>query len=149
VGLRETQDQVGAVIRQASDLIKNAETAVDGLSQQHASFDQLVKSLPDAIKVILAEAEKRIVDQQVAMASLVADMPARIERVVEQKLIALMSQSETRISDRLRDELKDTRMALRDAMEVNSRTQETKLESAVKDIIAEMPRGLFGRRGRD
>ena len=55
---------------------------------------------------------------------------------------------ETRFSDRLRDELKDTRLAMRDAMEVNSRSQETKLETAVREIVSEMPRGLFGRRGK-
>lgn len=48
----------------------------------------------------------------------------------------------------LRDELKDTRQALRDAMEVNARTLEGKLDTASRDIVAEMPRTLFGRRGK-
>ena len=55
---------------------------------------------------------------------------------------------ETRFSDRLRDELKDTRLAMRDAMEVNYRSFETKLESVTRDIISEMPRSIFGRRGK-
>lgn len=146
--LRQAQDQTKVMIGRAKVVIVNIETAAGVLSQQHASFDQLAKSLPAATEAVLARAEDRIAEQHSALAAKVEDLPAAIERVIEQKLASIMSQLETRISDRLRDELKDTRMALRDAMEVNSRAHEAKLDSAIKEIIAEMPRGLLGRRGR-
>jgi hypothetical protein len=45
----------------------------------------------------------------------------------------------------LRDVLKDTLLALRDAMRVNSASLEKNIDDASREIISEMPRGLFGR----
>lgn len=146
--LRQAQIQVENMIGQGTAVLADIELATVELLKLHASFDLLAKNLPDATETVLAHAEERITKQHALIASMVEEIPAAIEQVVDQKLTILMSQLETRISDRLRDELKDTRMALRDAMEVNSRAHDAKLDAASKEIIAEMPRSLLGRRGR-
>jgi len=68
--------------------------------------------------------------------------------VVEEKLTGILVQLEARITERMRDELKDTRTTLREAIEIGVGRTEANLEGARKEIIAEMPRSLFGRRGR-
>ena len=82
------------------------------------------------------------------MTTLLNKLPELLDQTIEKKLQTKISDLETRLSDRLRDELKDTRQALRDAMEVNARTLEGKLDTASRDIVAETPRTLFGRRGK-
>ncbi len=80
--------------------------------------------------------------------SVLDGLPKLFEKAIELKLKSLLSELETRLADRLREELKDTRLTMRDAMEVNSRSQDTKLEAIAREIISEMPRSIFGRRGK-
>jgi hypothetical protein len=75
-------------------------------------------------------------------------LPAVVEGVVAQNMNSISAELEARLTDRLRDELKDTRATLRDAFENHATTQKSKIDEARREIIAEMPRTLFGRRGR-
>lgn len=83
-------------------------------------------------------------EHQATMTKVFNSLPNLLDQAIEKKLQTKISDLETRVSDRLRDELKDTRQALRDAMEVNARSLEGKLETASRDIVAEMPRSLLG-----
>ncbi len=146
--LRRAQVGIEAVLEQAKATISMLETAANGLSSERAEFAKLAEHLPALTDDVLANAEERLHEQQAAFVHLAEQMPAMVERVVEKKMNEIALQLEARLSDRLRDELKDTRAALRDALEVNARGQEAQVNDARKDILAEMPRTLFGRRGR-
>lgn len=97
---------------------------------------------------MLVQAEERLQTQQAEISRLAKQMPLLVEKVVEEKLSTIVMHMEGRLSNLLRDELKDTRAAMRDAFEVSARAQDKKLDDARNEILAEMPRTLFGRRGR-
>lgn len=146
--LSTLQGQIVALLTDAKAVFSKMELASEGLSKRHDLFEALTEAVPNLVTESLADAEERITEQQTALAAVADDMPTLVERVVQEKLTGLMTQLETRISAHLRDELKDTRSALRDAMEANARSHEAKLAATAEEIVSEMPRGLLGRRGR-
>lgn len=97
---------------------------------------------------VVAEAEQRIEDRQVHIAVLVDELPRLVDTALKKRLPGLLEGMEARLRDQLRGELKDTRSAIRDTLEVTSNKQEKSLERMAGDIISEMPRGLLGRRGK-
>lgn len=99
-----------------------------------------VTDMASAAKVLAAEHEKLV--------KWTSDLPALVSDVVEKKMISIASDLESRFTNRLRDELSDTRSTLRNAYENGVTKSEKTLLETKEDLIAEMPRGLFGRRGR-
>lgn len=146
--LATLQARVETLLTDTKAALIRMDAASEGLSQRHERFDALTEAVPTLVGKVLADAEERISEQQTALAAVADDMPTLVERVVQEKLTGLMAQFETRISTTLRDELKDTRSTLRDALEANARSLEAKLTTTVQDIVAEMPRGILGKRGR-
>jgi prophage DNA circulation protein len=146
--LRRAQAGMEAILEGAKAALMTLETAANGLLSGRAEFAKLAEHLPAMTDDVLANAEERLHTQQAAFVLLAEQMPERVEKLIEKKMNEIASQLEARLSDRLRDELKDTRAALRDAFEVKARGQEAQFDGARKEILAEMPRTLFGRRGR-
>lgn len=146
--LREVQTNVAAMLEKAKTSFGVLEAAAAGLSSERMEFQKVASALPIMADDVLAQAEERLIQRQESVAQLVEKLPAMVEALIEQKLATMMSQMENRLADRIRDDLKDTRSTLRDAFEVNARTQETKLGEIKTEIIAEMPRTILGRRGR-
>lgn len=146
--LLEVQTGVEKMLVQAETTFTSLETAAAKLSSEWIEFQQLATTLPTMTGNVLTEAEERLASQQRAIALLAERLPQLVEALVEQKLNIIIAHMEARLCDRLRDELKDTRTTLRDAFEVHARGQAAKLEEMKTEIFAEMPRTLFGRRGR-
>jgi len=119
------------------------------LVMQQGEYLNLAKDLPVMVEGILAAAEAEFSTRANQLADAIESLPNMVEAVIEKKLSALISQQEIRISDRVRDELKDTRATLREAFENGANRHEARLSEAKRDIIAEMPRGMFGRRGQN
>lgn len=147
-GLLEAQTQLERIIDRIATTLGSVENSSADLSEHYGAFTQQASSLPDQVDQTIERAEGRIKEYQSKVTTLLNELPELLEQTIEKQLQAKISDLETRLSDRLRDELKDTRQALRDAMEVNARTLEGKLETASRDIVSEMPRTLFGRRGK-
>ena len=145
--LRETQDGIATLATQLTDNLSILQNAAKGLSGQKVAFEEFAATLPTLVETVLADAEARIEEQQDDMARLVRELPTILETVVERKLSALMSQLETNLSARLQDELRDTRATMREAIEVSASRNEARIDAARKDIITNMPRTIFGRRG--
>ncbi|WP_380180782.1 hypothetical protein [Kalamiella sp. sgz302252] len=144
--LRETQTG-------AKDTFASASTAIDLLREEAGSLAQSqkviakeVEMLPVAIEQVLVTAEERLAQQLAEQERMLARFPAMVEEAVEKKLTAILSQMEARFNERLRDELKDTRTTLRETLEYSASRTEIRLEELKKEIVAELPRGLFGRR---
>ena len=146
--LRSVQAGVETALAHAKETFASLANSAEGLSGDQERFQKLAQKLPETTEEVLEQAEKRVKIQQAEVSKLVNRMPQLVESVVKKELNAILMQLEGRLSNLLRDELKDTRSALRDAFEVNARAQDTKLDSFRQEIIAEMPRTLFGRRGR-
>ena len=146
--LRKVQSDVEAMLEQAKTSFVALEAAAAGLSSERLEFQKFASALPTMTDDVLAQAEERLIAQQASFARLAERLPSMVEVLVEQKLAGMMSQMESRLADRIRDDLKDTRSTLRDAFEVNARAQDTKLGEVRAEILAEMPRTLLGRRGR-
>ncbi len=117
--MRNIQLETNALLSQAKSTFTALEKAATGLSSDYERLEKLALGLP-----------------------------ATVEKIVEEKMNSIAAEFETRMTDRLREELKDTRATLRDAFEIHAGSQSSKLEEARAEIIAEMPRTLFGRRGR-
>lgn len=147
-GLLSAQTQLETIIDRIATALGGMETASKDLSENYDAFTQQASLLPNQVDQVIERAEERIKEHQAKLTILLDELPELVDQTIEKKLQTKISDLETRLSDRLRDELKDTRQALRDAMEVNARTLEVKLDTSSRDIIAEMPRTLFGRRGR-
>lgn len=147
-GLRVIQAGVETALGQAKEAFASLAHSAEGLSEELEQFKKLAQTLPETTEDVLTQAEKRLKNQQAEVSQLADKMPQLVEKVVEEKLSTIVMHMEGRLSNSLRDELKDTRAALRDAFEVNVRAQDKKLDDFRKDILAEMPRTLFGRRGR-
>lgn len=147
-GLLHTQTQLEGLIDRIAASLGSVERSSTDLSENYDAFTKQANSLPDQVDLAIERAEERIKEYQAKMTTLLSELPDLLDQAIEKKLQAKLSDLETRVSDRLRDELKDTRQALRDAMEVNARALEGKVDTASRDIVAEMPRTLFGRRGK-
>jgi uncharacterized coiled-coil DUF342 family protein len=119
------------------------------LMMQQGEYLNLAKDLPVMVEGLLAAAEAEFSERANRLADAIDSLPNMVSAVVEKKFSALISQQEMRISDRVRDELKDTRTTLREAFENGAIRHATRLDEAKKEIIAEMPRGMFGRRGQN
>lgn len=147
-GLLKAQTQLESIINRIVTALGSVEKSSTDLSENYDAFTQQASALPDRVDQAIERAEERIKEYHNKMTALLGELPELLDQTIEKKLQTKISDLETRLSDRLRDELKDTRQALRDAMEVNARTLEGKLDKASRDIIAEMPRTLLGRRGK-
>jgi DNA repair exonuclease SbcCD ATPase subunit len=139
--LNSQVDESKAALRTVTDVSK-------ALSMQQSEYINLAKDLPVMVEGILAAAEAEFSTRANKLAGAIESLPTMVEAVIEKKLSDLISQHEIRISDRVRDELKDTRATLREAFENGAARHEARLSDAKRDIIAEMPRGMFGRRGQ-
>jgi chromosome segregation ATPase len=117
--MRRVQSETDALLVQARTTISALEKAAHGLSSDYEKLERLALCLP-----------------------------AMVEEIVQKNMNAISAELEARLTDRLRDELKDTRTTLRDAFENHASTQASKLDEVRTEIISEMPRTLFGRRGR-
>ena len=126
--LRQVQSQLEVVLARTGTIFGNVQRSSDDLSEQYNAFTEQAKLLPTNVEVALERAEERIVQHQVRMTAILDGLPQLFENALGEKLQSHLSDMETRFSDRLRDELKDTRLAMRDAMEVNYRSFETKLD---------------------
>ncbi len=146
--LRKVQSGVEAMLEKAIATFGDLEAAAAGISNESLEFQKVAAAFPPMTTEVLAQAEERLVQRQETVAQLVEKLPAMVEALIEQKLAAMMSQMEKRLADGIRDDLKDTRSTLRDAFEVNVRNHEATLGEIKTEIIAEMPRTIFGRRGR-
>lgn len=146
--LQKVQSGVEAMLEQAKTSFTALEAAAAGLSSERLEFQKFASTLPTMTDDVLAQAEERLGAHQESLARLAEKLPSMVEAVIEQKLAGMLSQMESRLADRIRDDLKDTRSTLRDALEVNTRAQDAKLVEFKAEILAEMPRTLFGRKGR-
>jgi len=146
--LRLVQAGVETMLDQAKAAFASLASSTEGLSKEREQFGKLAQTLPILTDDVLVQAEERLHTQQEAFALLAKQMPLLVEKAVEEKLSEMVTQMESRLSNMLRDELKDTRTAMRDAFEVSARAQDTRIDDARNEILAEMPRTLFGRRGR-
>lgn len=146
--LRKVQAGVEAMLLRAEAsfdaLIK---TAAD-ISGECKEFQKVAITLPTLTDNILVEAEDRLIEQQEAFTEIAKTLPTMVEAAVSRKFTSISSQMESRIAERLREELKKTRSSLCDALNLNSREREVTLEEMKAVILAEMPRTLFGRRGQ-
>jgi len=99
-----------------------------------------VTDMASAAKVLAAEHEK--------LAKWSQGLPSLVSDAVEKKMMSIAADLESRFTNKLRDELSDTRSTIRNTYENGVTKSEKALLETKEDIIAEMPRGLFGRRGR-
>ena len=143
-GLLQAHAQLESLIEKITTAFVDIERSTVDLSKHYDTFTQQASSLPDQVALAIERAEERMAGHQATMTKVLNGLPNLLDQTIEKKLQTKISDLETRVSDRLRDELKDTRQALRDAMEVNARSLEGKLEAASRDIVAEMPRTLLG-----
>lgn len=134
--LSETVSRVEALGSNMSDMQKLQSDIGALLSQLEAATSTLQKTA------------QALSDERKELEDIVRGLPALAEGAVEKKLKEIVEGLEARFLDRLRDELSDTRSTLRDALENNARRQNVQLEETKADIISEMPRTLFGQRGR-
>ncbi|AML52831.1 hypothetical protein [Falsihalocynthiibacter arcticus] len=75
-------------------------------------------------------------------------LPSQTEFIVSQKLDDISEYLEARLTERFREELKDTRASLRDSVEAGLSGYDKRIADLKSEIVAEMPKTLFGRRGR-
>jgi DNA repair exonuclease SbcCD ATPase subunit len=146
--LPDAQTKIEEMLDKATRAVASLQETANGMSAQREAFADLAQALPSLVRDVVKGAEDRFEKQHAEISKLANDLPRLVEAVVEEKLTTILGQLEARITERLRDELKDTRTTLREAIEIGIGRGEANLEEARKDIIAEMPRSLFGRRGR-
>lgn len=137
----------GQKLSEAVGRIEALELQLHGLREAQAGVEAMLAKAKSTFST-LSESANGLAEQSKYIEVLAQDLPAMVETVVEQKLLAIVAQMEARLSERLRDELKDTRTTLREAFEINSGRNEAQFEATRKEILAEMPRTLFGRKGR-
>lgn len=147
-GLIQVQSKLEEVLTRTGLVFADLERSSGDLSKQFEAITGQVNLVPTQVDAAIARAENLISDHQLQMKAILDGLPKLFENAIELKLKSLLSELETRLADRLREELKDTRLTMRDAIEVHSRSQETKLEAIAREIISEMPRSIFGRRGK-
>lgn len=147
-GLLQSQAQLETLIFRISTAIENVEKSSLDLSRHYELFVQEAQALPDSITSTIEKADERFALQHAKLTEIINGLPNLLEQAVEKKLQGIINEMEGRLSEKLRDELKDTRQALRDAMEVNARNLDEKIDAFSRDIIAEMPRTILGKRGR-
>ena len=147
-GLIQVQSKLEEVLTRTGLVFADLERSSGDLSKQFEAITGQVNLVPTQVDAAIARAENLILDHQVQMKAVLDSLPKLFEKAIELKLQSLLSKLETRLADSLREELKDTRLTMRDAIEVNSRSLERKLDTASREIVAEMPRTLFGRRGK-
>jgi DNA repair exonuclease SbcCD ATPase subunit len=143
-GLLQAHAQLESLIETITTAFVDIERSTRDLSEHYDSFTQQASSLPDQVALAIERAEERIKEHQATMTKALNGLPKLLDQAIEKKLQTKISDLETRVSDMLRDELKNTRQDLLNAMEVNARSLEGKLETASSDVIAEMPRTLLG-----
>lgn len=137
--------EVESALNRASTVFDGAEKATAALQKTGVELAEQSKRLPEQAEVAVLRAEEQVSHQLDRINAVVDGLTKLVENAIEKKLEAKFDALASRFSLALRDELKDTRSTLRDAMEVNSASLEKNLEGTAKEIIAEMPRGLFGR----
>lgn len=147
-GLQEAHADIKLLLDNAKTTLSTLELAAKGLVDQREQVEDLANTLPSHIQEILSAAEGRLVKQHAELERVIHDIPVLIEGVVEKKLETIVFQLETRMTERLRDEMKDTRTTLREAFEINASRVNASLDETRKELLAEMPRSILGRRGR-
>ena len=134
-----------SALQSADNAFSGAENATLALKKSSEDIEALAQSLPDHAEAAIFRSEERISKHIDQMTKVLSSLPELLESAVAKKLDGKFEELEVRVSNSLREELKDTRAALRDAMEVNARNQVSHLEAMSENLISEMPRGLFGR----
>ncbi|SQC93525.1 Uncharacterised protein [Cedecea neteri] len=76
----------------------------------------------------LTEKSAEIQKQQADIENSLSRLPGIVDDVIEQRLSRIIEQMEIRISERLRDELKETRTTLREAHESRAAQTESQME---------------------
>lgn len=138
-------NDVEAALSKASTVFDGASKATTALQKSGLEMAEQSKRFPEEAQAAVSRAEELVSSQIDRMRAVVDGLTKLVEDAVEEKLDTKFQAMEARFNVILRDELKDTRSTLRDAMEVNSASLEKHLADAVAEIVAEMPRGLFGR----
>jgi hypothetical protein len=146
--LPDAQVKLDALFEKTEAAAMAMSEAARDLVTQRDAFLGLAKALPSLVQVMVKDAELLLEKQHAETARATSELTQIVEAVVDQKLTSILVGLEARVTERLRDELKDTRTTIREAIEVGTRRGEVSLDEARKDIIAEMPRSLFGKRGR-
>jgi chromosome segregation ATPase len=146
--LHKAYENLDNQVEQSRATLQTVTDVSKALMMQQGEYLNLARDLPVMVEGVLAAAEAEFSKRVGKLADAIESLPNMVEAVVEKKLSALISQHEVHMSDRVRDELKDTRATLREAFENGANRHEARLEEAKKNIIAEMPRGMFGRRGQ-
>lgn len=136
---------VEVALDKASTVFIDSEKATIALQKSGSEVAEQSKLLPKEAEAAVARVEERISNQMDHMTAIIEGLTKLVADVVEEKLDTKFKAMETHFKLILRDELKDTRSALRDAMRVNSTNLEKNIDDASREIISEMPRGLFGR----
>jgi predicted nucleic acid-binding Zn-ribbon protein len=147
-GIVESQAQLEALIDRIAIAIENVDNSSVVLSKHYDAFVQEAQDIPDSITGTFKKADERFAQQNAKVAEIVNDLPKILEMAIEKKLQDVVTEMEGRLSEKLRDELKDTRQALRDAMDANARNVDGKIDAFARNIIAEMPRTILGKRGQ-
>ncbi|MFC7739095.1 hypothetical protein ACFQX4_25705 [Roseomonas sp. GCM10028921] len=147
--LREAHEKLDGQLGESRSTLQIMTEASRALAEQQAEYLKLARKLPDLVESTLAAAEADFSARVRKLVDTVERLPSIVEVVVEQKLSALISHQEGRLSERFRDELRDTRVTLRETLENSANRHEARLDELKKDIVAELPRGIFGRRGRN
>lgn len=156
--LRAAQNGAGEIFEQAKTAIQGLGEISGEIAVQQKALAEEVDALPALIQQLLSTAENRLAQQQEKTEQMLAQQQRETERIlaqlptvvdaaIETKLTAIVAQMEVRLNERLRDELKDTRTTLRETLEYGNSRTDMRLDEMKKDIIAQLPRGLFSRRG--
>ncbi|QIX97761.1 hypothetical protein [Cedecea sp. FDAARGOS_727] len=140
--VKASSEKLGEVISKVEELRNLLTDVHDAQENAGSTFEQANIAI-----AALTEKSAEIQKQQEEIENSLSRLPAIVDEVIEQRLSRIMEQMETRISERLRDELKETRTTLREAHESRAAQTESQMEKIKSDIIAEMPRGILGRRG--
>jgi chemotaxis regulatin CheY-phosphate phosphatase CheZ len=141
-------------IKNSSKKLSDSILRIEELEQKLAALETLTTDLKSLLAqasevfLKLGESAGDLEAGKIKIAKAIDGLPALTASVVEKNLAKLVSSLETRMIDRLNQELKETRTTLRESHENSATNLEKLLEKTSQDIIAEMPKTIFGRRGR-
>jgi predicted transcriptional regulator len=137
----------GSRLQETVSRLEVLEERLERLDKSQLRLDAVLKEARAAVGE-MSSAAKELSAENAKLVRWTKSLPELVTQTVEKRLLAVASDLEVRLTDCIRNELRDTRATLRDAFENGAVRSEKTLLATKEDIIAEMPRGLFGRRGK-
>jgi len=143
-------DSIKRSSEKLSDTIIKIEELERKLSELDALSTDLKSLLEDSPEVFLklTEGVDELAAAKTKITKAVGSLPSLTSKAVEAHLRKLLSEFETKMNNRWNQELKETRTTLREAFENHANRMEKVYENSTKKIIEEMPRTIFGKRGK-